>query len=235
MLLCTGKALQLPRVMMNTRVQYMLAARHPRIKAYTDTKDKRMSQQKPRVPALPRAEWSDAAHDALTVMGLPPAPKNEESKSTVTRVLANHPALSKAVYTLGAHILMTSTLPARLREIAILRVTWLNRCQYEWAHHNNFAQRAGISIAEIETVKHGAGSPTWSDSERAVLQAVDQLCEHTKIDDATWQILSSHLQQQQLMDLLFTVGHYIMMSGALNSMQIQLEPELQASEYSLPS
>ena len=41
--------------------------------------------------------------------------------------------------------------------------------------------------------------------------------------DATWAALSERYTTQQLMDVVFTVGQYNMMSMALNSFRVQLD------------
>ena len=49
----------------------------------------------------------------------------------IFRTLANHPALAKRWLVFGNHILAKSTLPARERELVILRIGWLCRSGYE--------------------------------------------------------------------------------------------------------
>ena len=43
------------------------------------------------------------------------------------------------------------------------------------------------------------------------------------IDDATWTVLSRHLDTEQITDAIFTAGQYHMMAMALNSLGIQRE------------
>jgi 4-carboxymuconolactone decarboxylase len=42
---------------------------------------------------------------------------------------------------------------------------------------------------------------------------------------ATWKALAQHYSEQQLMDLVFTVGEYTLVSMALNSFGVQLDPD----------
>ena len=46
------------------------------------------------------------------------------------------------------------------------------------------------------------------------------------ISDATWQSLSAHYGERQLMDLVFTAGQYHMLAMALNSFGVQLDPQI---------
>ncbi len=69
----------------------------------------------------------------------------------------------------------------------------------------------------------GADAPGWSELDRALLRATDELHRDAFISDTTWQALSAHLDTQQLMDLVFTVGQYNLVSMALNTLGVQLD------------
>jgi 4-carboxymuconolactone decarboxylase len=144
----------------------------------------------------------------------------------IFRTLANHPGLMKRWLVFGNHVLGKSTLPAREREIAILRIGWLCRSAYEWGQHVAIGKAAGLSDDEIARITKGADAIGWSAAERALLRATDELHEVAFISDATWSELSGSWNTQQLMDLVFTVGQYNLVSMALNSFGVQPEPGL---------
>ena len=60
------------------------------------------------------------------------------------------------------------------------------------------------------------------------MRATDELHADAFISNATWAALAAHLDTQQLMDLIFTVGQYNLVSMALNSLGVQPEPGLPA-------
>jgi alkylhydroperoxidase family enzyme len=123
----------------------------------------------------------------------------------------------------AGQLLLRSSLPARERELAILRVGWLCRATYEWAHHVEIGrEQAGLSAADIEAVKKGAIPDSQADDD-ILLRAVDQLVGDHFIDDATWAALALRFDQTQLMDLVFVIGNYTMICMALNSFGVQLE------------
>ncbi|MFQ5771654.1 MAG: carboxymuconolactone decarboxylase family protein, partial [bacterium] len=66
-------------------------------------------------------------------------------------------------------------------------------------------------------------APGWTISEAALIQATDELYNDAIISDATWKILSKNYTEEQLIDVIFTVGQYNMVSWALNSLGVQLE------------
>ena len=144
----------------------------------------------------------------------------------IFRTLANHPGLMKRWLVFGNHVLGKSTLPAREREIAILRIGWLCRSGYEWGQHVAIGKAAGLSEDEIARIATGADAPGWSAAERALLRATDELHADAFISDATWSELAGSWNTQQLMDLVFTVGQYNLVSMALNSFGVQPEPGL---------
>ena len=138
------------------------------------------------------------------------------------RVLMHHPALTRRWTVFAGHILHKQTLPLRDRELLILRIGWLNQAEYEWAQHVEIAKRGGISDAEIEQVKAGPNGK-WSPREAALLQAADDLFENSVISDTTWAALSADYGTEQLMDVVFTIGQYNLVSWALNSFGVPLD------------
>ncbi len=143
----------------------------------------------------------------------------------IFRTLAHHPKLLKRWLVFGTHVLMRSSLSPRDREILILRVGWLCRAEYEWSQHVGIGREAGLSDAEIERIAAGPDAEAWSERERALLRAADELHADSFVGDATWAELARHYDTQQLVDVLFTVGQYHMVSMALNSLGVQLEAE----------
>lgn len=143
----------------------------------------------------------------------------------IFRTLAHHPDLMKRWLVFGNHVLGKNTLSPRDREIAILRVGALCRAGYEWAQHVRIGLDCGLSEAEIEAIKEGPDAAGWSDAERAVLRATDELVDDAFVSDATWSALSEHYDTHQLMDLVFTVGQYNLVSMALNTLGVQLETD----------
>jgi 4-carboxymuconolactone decarboxylase len=145
----------------------------------------------------------------------------------IFRTLAHHPKLMKRWLVFGNHVLAKSTLTPRDREIAILRVGWLCEAGYEWGQHVVIGKTAGLSDAEIERITQGPDAPGWSPAESALLRATDELHEDSFVSDPTWATLTEHYSTQQLMDLVFTVGQYHLVSMALNTFGVQLDEGLE--------
>ena len=128
----------------------------------------------------------------------------------------------------GNHVLGKSTLPrarARARDpahrLAVPRGLRVGPARRD-------RQGVGTHDEEIARIPKGEGAGGWSASDRALLHATDELHGDAFISDATWAELARSLDTQQLMDLVFTVGQYNMVSMALNSFGVQPEPGLAA-------
>jgi alkylhydroperoxidase family enzyme len=144
----------------------------------------------------------------------------------IFRTLAHHPKLLKRWLVFGNHVLGHNALPPRERELVILRIGWLCRSGYEWGQHVKIGRDAGLSDDEIARIPRGAQAPGWSDLDRALLRATDELHADAFVSDATWADLARELDAKQLVDLVFTVGQYNMVSMALNTLGVQPEPGL---------
>ena len=122
------------------------------------------------------------------------------------------------------HVLGNSSLPERERELIILRMGWNCRSGYEFGQHRRIGQAAGLTLEEVERTKQGPEADGWTDHERALLTAADELHGDAFLSDATWAALSEQYNTQQLMDVVFTAGQYNLVSMALNTLGVQLEP-----------
>jgi 4-carboxymuconolactone decarboxylase len=141
----------------------------------------------------------------------------------IFKVLAHHPKLVKRWTPFAGHILGKQTLPFRDRELLILRIGWLNQAEYEFAQHELIAKRGGVSDEDIGRIKQGPTAGGWSETERALMQAADDLYENSVVSDATWATLAKSYSTEQLIDAVFTIGQYNMVSWALNSFGVPLD------------
>jgi len=186
-----------------------------------------MRVSEPRIKPLQADEW-----DAKARAVLEPMLKGEGVNSGQTepfnifKTMVNHPDLARRWLVFGNHILGKSTLPPREREMLILRIGYLCQAGYEWGQHVVIGKRVGMSVADINACKTGPSTPGLSDADRLLLQATDELHADAHISDATWAGLVGHFDTRQMMDLVFTVGQYNMVSMALNSFGVQLDDGL---------
>jgi len=176
-----------------------------------------MLLKQPRIEPLSEDHWDAETRELLS---------RTQMHSRVLNIfstLANHPKLLKRWTVFAGHILGKSSLPPRDREILILRIGWLCRAEYEWGQHVLIGLEAGLTDREIERIKAGPDAAGWSRFDAALLRAVDELHEQALVSDATWRELAEHYNTQQMMDVVFTVGQYNLVSMALNTFGVQLD------------
>ena len=104
-----------------------------------------------------------------------------------------------------------------------MRVGYLCKSGYEWTQHVAIGKREGLTDDEVARIKLGADAPGWSASDRALLQAADELHHDQFITTPTWTALKAHFTDKQCMDVVFTAGQYTQVSMILNSFGVQLD------------
>lgn len=188
-----------------------------------------------RVAPIPPREWPREMRAALAALVPPnprhptPAPGGRADRPQALNLLgtlAHHPELAKAYHTFNGHLLFSTTLSTRQRELVVLRVAWVRHAEYEWLQHAVLAGDVGIDDDEIPRIATGAAAPGWDPLEAALLRAVDELIADAEISDATWRVLSEHLDTRQILDVIFTVGAYDTLAMAFQSCRVQLDDDL---------
>jgi alkylhydroperoxidase family enzyme len=178
-----------------------------------------MAEHPLRLSPLPADDWDDEVRHATSPL-LPAARANPRDAGNVIGTLARHPALTHAFLTFNTHLLLRSTLSARVREVAVLRAALNSRSEYLWDHHVPLAERAGLTPTEIEDIRTGhAEAP----ADALVARAADELEERKTLTDETWSALGAHFDEQERMDLVFTVGCYQLLALAVNTFGIEQE------------
>jgi len=186
----------------------------------------------PRIAPLPPGEWPEEMKAALAAMR-PPAPRHPYPQTkgrpkglNALGTLAHHPRLTLAFNTFSGYILFASSLTPRQRELLVLRVAALRDCEYEWAQHVVLAGDNGLEPNDIDRIAEGPEAPGWSETDRSMLTAVDELIGSGMVAQSTWDLLAAELDEQQLMDLVFTVGAYETLAMAFRSFGIELDDDL---------
>lgn len=170
----------------------------------------------PRLAPVDAANLTEAQRDMLGSR----APLN------IYRTLANHVELYNRWSPLGQVLLNNTSISPRHRELAMLRMGWLCQSPYEWSQHARIAKAsAGLSEAEVLAIAASPGdAAVWSPIDRAVLKMADELRYDAMISDGTWAELRKTYSDNQVMELLFTSAQYQLVSMALNTLGVQIEP-----------
>jgi 4-carboxymuconolactone decarboxylase len=124
---------------------------------------------------------------------------------------------------LGGTLLFRGTVPAREREIVILRVGWNAQSVYEFGQHTVIGRTVGLSDDEIRLLCRPVEEGAWSAGDRDLILLADELCADDCVSDATWSRLADRWSDEQLVELVVCAGFYRLVSGFLNSTGVQLD------------
>jgi len=147
----------------------------------------------------------------------------------VFATLAHHPQLLKRFNALGGIFLRHGTLPARERELVILRVAARTGSEYEYAQHQVIGARAGLSGEEIDAVRGPLGH--WGGDDVELLAFTDQMIDSDGAAAPGWDALAGRFATDQMIELVFLIGFYRMLAGFLVVVGVELEDELRPPEH----
>jgi 4-carboxymuconolactone decarboxylase len=185
----------------------------------------------PRIEPLSPREFPEEMRAAMAALR-PPNPRHPRPTThdrpkalQVLGAMARHPALAQAFFTFNGHLLGATTLTERQRELLIMRVAAIRKCGYEWMQHLFMARDAGLTDEEIGRIAYGPSAPLWSELDGALLRAADELIDGA-ISASTWLELSAELDEQQILDLIFTVGGYDILARMFNSLELAIDDDI---------
>ncbi len=132
------------------------------------------------------------------------------------------PEIGGALQELGAAIRYRSTLANREREIAILEVSVLRRCEFEWYAHERVGRASGLDEAELRALREGADAPTFSAREALVRRVARAALQSRTLDDALFAQALEGLGTRTTMECIALVGYYDLLSLQLTVWQTPL-------------
>lgn len=161
------------------------------------------------------------------MLGAPGPGGTKLGDNNIFSTFARNPDLMNAWLPFGGYLLIGGSLPDRDRELAILRTGFNCDSEYEWGQHVRISLDIGIERETIERIATGPDADGWTDPERALLRACDELHSNSKISDDTWAALAATYDEKLLMELTILIGHYHLVAFALNSFGVQLDEGLE--------
>jgi alkylhydroperoxidase family enzyme len=167
------------------------------------------------VPTLGEADRSARQQEILDDLVVGPT-------VNIYATLVRHPEAAAAMVNLG-RTLRAGRLPARHREILILRTGCNCSSEYELAQHYRAATAIGMTGEDIERLERGPDAPGWDAFEATLCLAADELHVEHVISDQTWTTLSERYDEQQMIEVPMLVGYYHLVSYTLNSLGVPIE------------
>lgn len=142
------------------------------------------------------------------------------------RTMAVHEELTGRMRPLGAGILGSDVVPARLRELVILRTSARCGAEYEWGVHVvGFARSLGFTEEQLHATVHaGPDAGCWADDEALVLRLADELHDGATLSDATFDALRGRFTDAQVLEFVICAGWYHVIAFIIGTARVPLEP-----------
>src|SRR3546814_757190 len=134
--------------------------------------------------------------------------------------LAHCPGVAGPVQELGAYLRWNGTLPAKLRELAILVTARFWGAQYEWYAHHKHALEAGLDPAIAEAIAAKRRPDFKNRDEEIVYDYATELHTRHSVDDATYAAAKDLLGEESVVELTVLCGYYTIISMTLNTFQV---------------
>ena len=170
----------------------------------------------PRIPYLNRDDLPEEERDRFTALQRP-----DGRAMNLHRVMAYRPRLMQLRTAFARALNGSDTIvPPRLRELAQLTVGRVTASVYEFQHHVERAQRAGLSKEHIMALPVWERHPLFSDEERAVIRYAEAMTRDVRVPDATFDALRAFLSDAQLVELTLVIAHYNSTVRFLEALQV---------------
>jgi alkylhydroperoxidase family enzyme len=140
----------------------------------------------------------------------------------LTRMFVNHPDFYRVFIPFVEKLMSRSLLPPRDREILILRTLELCDESYEENHHTRIALTLGMSVAEVEAAQTGKGAALGT-FDLMLVRAAEELVNDRCMSDEGWGALAKRYTVEQMIEVVFLVGTYSMLSMATNSFGMPID------------
>lgn len=169
----------------------------------------------PRIAFVAPSEMDDEQRSLMT---------DQQSQSSLFQLTARHPEVLRRLKATGSFANRETNITDRDRELMILRMAWLYNSEFEWGQHYDKAIEAGLTAAEIASLKTDTIADDWSASDRAVLHAIDGLVADCMIPESAWTVLRRRYDEETMLEFVIFFGHYVMVATFANTFGLPVAP-----------
>jgi alkylhydroperoxidase family enzyme len=172
-----------------------------------------------------RLGYADPASGAAELSALVERIKRERGGRLLNlyRMLLHSPTVTEGYLGLGTAVRYRARLDGRSRELAICEVARLTGSAYEWRQHAPLARREGIDQAQLDALPDWADRADFDARDRAVLAYADRMTDQIQVDDATFEQVRAHFDDQEIVELTATIAFYNLVARFLIALRVDLE------------
>jgi uncharacterized peroxidase-related enzyme len=139
----------------------------------------------------------------------------------VFRVMAHNPEMLEAFLALNATLPKTK-LDGKLRELAYIKTSELNDCEYCLHHHRAIGKKAGLNDRQVAETADFETSDAYDELQREVLRYAEQVTRHINVEDALFARLKQSLSDREIVELAMTVGIANFTNRVTETMRMEL-------------
>jgi 4-carboxymuconolactone decarboxylase len=136
--------------------------------------------------------------------------------------LLRSPELCDLVQRVGAFVRYSSSIPARLNEMAIIMAGRKWTAQYEFYAHRRMALEAGLTPAIADAIAASTRPADMAEDETIVYDFVSELLATGQVSDAAFERAKKAFGERGVIDLVGATGYYSLVSMVLNVARVPL-------------
>ncbi len=172
----------------------------------------------PRLPAVTRDEVREELRAIFDEVTSGPGGVGSGPMS----VLKHSPELSRRALPLFSYVRNESSVPKKLRELALLVTARSMDCPYIWNAHAGLGREEGLSDAVIDALRDHQPLPTMPPEEAAVIAYGTELFQTRRVSPETFQAVLDRLGPQGLVELTSLIGFYTLLAFNANAVDLDL-------------
>ncbi len=143
------------------------------------------------------------------------------------RMLLHSPPFAEAWNTMFGTIRGKLSVPAKLRELAIMSIGVLNHAEYEWGQHEPEFLAAGGTREQLDALRKPraalSDAKRFDEAERATLALTYEMTTDVAVKPATLKRVRAVLPDAQVVELIGVVASYNMVSRFVVATGVEME------------
>jgi len=140
------------------------------------------------------------------------------------RALLNAPGLASAWLDFNNAVRFQTALDERTRELAIMRVAILNRCDYVLdVHRARYAEPAGVTRAQVKALASWRKSKGFARRDRALLAYADAMTRDVEVSKTVFNAVREHFGAREIVELTVLIAAYNMQTRVLKALDVDAE------------
>ena len=111
---------------------------------------------------------------------------------------------------------------ASSRELAYIKTSELNGCDYCLHHHRTIGKKAGLNDRQVAETAEFESSDAYDELQREVMRYAEQVTRHINVEDSLFARLKKSLSDREIVELAMTVGIANFTNRVTETMRMEL-------------